>query len=68
MESPTENIAIELLEPIVLRKENCAPIEFEQGTILKVLLVNPNSYLVTVDDEFNFTVSLEDENKAWRKL
>ena len=40
MESPTENIAIELLEPIVLRKENCAPIEFEQGTILKVLLVN----------------------------
>ena len=45
-----------------------APIEFEQGTILKVLLVNPNSYLVTVDDEFNFTVALEDENKVWRKL
>ena len=45
-----------------------APIEFEQGTILKVLLVNPNSYLVTVDDEFNFTIALEDENKVWRKL
>ena len=49
-------------------KENCAPIEFEQGTILKVLMVNPHSYLVTVDGEFNFTVALEDENKVWCKL
>ncbi|MFH7804928.1 hypothetical protein LIS44_11420 [Acinetobacter haemolyticus] len=63
-----ENLIIELLKPVTLEKENCSPLVFEQGTILKVIMQTPTSLLVSDDTDFNFTVSLQDENKVWREL
>lgn len=63
-----ENTIIELIEQITLEKENCTPLVFEVGTVLKVLMYSPSSLLVSDDSKFNFTVSLEDENKVWRTL
>lgn len=63
-----ENPIIELLEPVVLEKENCDPIIFETGTILKVLMQTPMGLLVSADSNFNFTVSTSDENKVWRMI
>ncbi|CAB1210056.1 hypothetical protein [Acinetobacter bouvetii] len=63
-----ENVVIELLKPIILEKENCNPLVFEQGTILKVVMHTPTGLLVSDDSKFNFTVSLNDENKVWRQL
>ena len=63
-----ENLIIELLKPVTLEKENCNPLVFEQGTILKVIMQTPTSLLVSDDTDFNFTVSLQDENKVWREL
>ncbi|QFS18061.1 MULTISPECIES: hypothetical protein [Acinetobacter] len=60
--------AVELIQPLVLEKENCPPIHFETGTILKVLMTTPTAYLVTAGTEFNFTISFQDEHKVWRKL
>lgn len=33
-----ESSVIELLKPVTLEKENCHPIIFEAGTVLKVLM------------------------------
>ena len=63
-----ENLIIELLKPVTLEKENCSPLVCEQGTILKVVMQTPTSLLVSDDTDFNFTVSLQDENKVWREL
>lgn len=63
-----ESSVIELLKPITLEKENCAPIIFEEGTVLKVVMQTPTSLLVTTDNQFNFTVALKDENEIWREL
>jgi len=63
-----ESSVIELLKPITLEKENCAPIFFEEGTVLKVVMQTPTSLLVTTDNQFNFTVALKDENEIWREL
>jgi hypothetical protein len=63
-----DNLVIELLKPIILEKENCNPLVFEQGTILKVVMHTPTGLLVSDDSNFNFTVSLNDENKVWREL
>ena len=41
---------------------------FEQGTILKVLMQTPTGLLVCDDSDFNFTVSLKDQNEVWREL
>ena len=59
---------IELLKPITLEKENCPSLVFEQGTILKVLMQTPTGLLVCEDSDFNFTVSLKDQNEVWREL
>ncbi|ATO18384.1 hypothetical protein BS636_01195 [Acinetobacter sp. LoGeW2-3] len=63
-----ESSVIELLKPITLEKENCAPIIYEEGTVLKVVMQTPTSLLVTTDNQFNFTVALKDENEIWREL
>ena len=63
-----DNLVIELLKPIILEKENCNPLVFEQGTILKVVMHTPTGLLVSDDSNFNFTVSLNDKNKVWREL
>ncbi|MGE8558038.1 MULTISPECIES: hypothetical protein [unclassified Acinetobacter] len=63
-----EKLVIELLKPVILQKENCNPLVFEEGTILKVVMHTPTSLLVSDDSNFNFTVSLQDENKVWREL
>ncbi|MFW1754727.1 hypothetical protein GFH30_03425 [Acinetobacter wanghuae] len=63
-----ESSVIELLKPITLEKENCEPLIFEAGTVLKVVMHTPTSLLVSTDDSFNFTVSLKDENDVWREL
>ena len=63
-----ESSVIELLKPVVLEKENCSPIIFEAGTVLKVVMQTPTSLLVSNDDDFNFTIPLKDENEVWREL
>ena len=63
-----DTLAIELIRQVELNKENCEPLIYEQGTILKVLMKTPTSYLVSDDANFNFTVLLSDEDKVWRKL
>ncbi|TCB52699.1 hypothetical protein E0H80_02375 [Acinetobacter sp. ANC 4779] len=63
-----ENSVIELLKPVILKKENCSPLVFEQGTILKVVMHTPTGLLVSDDSNFNFTVSLNDKNEVWREL
>jgi len=63
-----ESSVIELLKPVTLEKENCHPIIFEAGTVLKVVMQTPTSLLVSNDDDFNFTIPLKDENDVWREL
>ena len=63
-----EKLIIELLKPVTLEKENCNPLVFEQGTMLTVVMQTPTSLLVSDNSNFNFTVSLRDENTVWREL
>lgn len=63
-----ESSVIELLKPITLEKADCPPLVFEQGTVLKVVMQTPTSLLVTTDNQFNFTVSLKDQNEIWKEL
>ena len=63
-----ETLVIELIKPLTLTKEDFPPINFEEGTVLKVLMKTPTGYLVTADSRFNFTVSFDDENQVWQKL
>ncbi|MEQ1176263.1 hypothetical protein ABLU22_15250 [Acinetobacter lwoffii] len=68
MEKTKESSVIELLKPVTLQKENCDPIIFEAGTVLKVVMQTPTSLLVSNDDDFNFTIPLKDENEVWREI
>jgi hypothetical protein len=63
-----ESQIIELIEQVKLEKENCTPLIFEAGTVLKVLMQTPSGLLVSDDSNFNFTISLEGENKVWRAI
>lgn len=63
-----ESSVIELLKTVTLEKENCEPMVFDAGTVLKVVMQTPTSLLVSSDDSFNFTVALKDENDVWREL
>lgn len=63
-----ENPIIELMEKVTLEKENCNPLVFEAGTVLKVIMQTPSGLLVSDDSNFNFTISLDGENKVWRSL
>ena len=53
---------------MTLQKENCDPIIFEAGTVLKVVMQTPTSLLVSNDDDFNFTIPLKDKNEVWREI
>jgi hypothetical protein len=63
-----DNPIIELIEPLTLVKQDCDPIIFEAGTILKVLMQTPTGFLVSADSNFNFTVANSDEDKVWRLI
>lgn len=63
-----ENLIIELLKPVTLKKENCNPMIFESGTVLKVLMHTPEGLLVCDDSNFNFTISMKDQNTIWREI
>ena len=62
-----ESSVIELLKPVTLRKENCDPIIFEAGTVLKVVMQTPTSLLVSNDDDFNFTIPLKTKMRSGEK-
>ena len=40
-----ESAIVELLKPITLNKENCSPLVFETGTVLKVIMKTPEGLL-----------------------
>ena len=63
-----ESSVIELLKPVTLQKENCDPIIFEAGTVLKVVMQTPTSLLVSNDDDINITIPVKDENEVWREI
>ncbi|MGE8571057.1 MAG: hypothetical protein ACN6NW_03350 [Acinetobacter amyesii] len=63
-----ENAIVELLKPITLNKENCSPLVFETGTVLKVIMQTPEGLLVSNDDKFNFMISFKDKNDVWREI
>lgn len=63
-----ETYLIELLEEVVLTKENRPAITFEKGTILKVLMQSPSALIVSSDSNFNFTLQTSGENKVWRNF
>jgi len=63
-----ENLIVELLKPVTLRKENCTPMIFETGTVLKVVMQTPDGLLVSDDSNFNFTILLKDQNSIWREI
>ncbi|WP_180077334.1 MULTISPECIES: hypothetical protein [unclassified Acinetobacter] len=63
-----ESAIVELLKPITLNKENCSPLFFETGTVLKVIMQTPEGLLVSNDDKFNFMISFKDKNDVWREI
>lgn len=62
------NLIVELLKPVTLEKENCEPLTFEQGTVLKVIMQTPKGLLVSNDNNFNFMISLKDQDSVWREI
>ena len=63
-----EKAVVELLKPVTLNKENCAPLLFETGTVLKVIMRTPKGLLVSHDNDFNFMIALKDQNELWREI
>lgn len=61
-----EPYLIELLEPIVLTKENCPTITYEKGTILKVIMEAPAVLIASSDSYFNFTIKVADKDTIWK--
>lgn len=59
---------IELLEPVRLEKDNLEPIKIEAGTLLKILMTNPSSYLVGDETGVSFLINFSDENIKWKKI
>ncbi|EPH36644.1 hypothetical protein L291_1457 [Acinetobacter guillouiae MSP4-18] len=59
---------IELLQPVTLNKDDLEPITIETGTLLKVLMVNPSSYLVSDESGVSFLVNFSAENRQWKKI
>ncbi len=66
--SKMESTIVELLQPVTLEKENCSPLVFETGTVLKVVMQTPEGLLVSNDNNFNFMISLKDKNQVWREI
>ena len=63
-----DTVLVELIKPIELSKENCKPIIFEVGTVLKVIMKSTSVLMVTADSKFNFTIPLKEQNKTWRMI
>lgn len=63
-----EIIVIELLEPVTLKKDDLEPITIEAGTLLRILMTNPSSYLVGDEKGFSFLINFSDENIQWKKI
>ncbi len=59
---------IELLEPVRLEKDDLEPIKIEAGTLLKILMTNPSSYLVGDETGVSFLINFSDENIKWKKI
>lgn len=59
---------IELLEPVRLEKDDLEPIKIEAGTLLKILMTNPSSYLVGDETGVSFLINFSDENVKWKKI
>lgn len=59
---------IELIRPIELVKKNCKTINFEEGTVLKVIMRSASVLMVTADSKFNFTIPLKEQNTTWQLL
>lgn len=63
-----DHAVIELIEPLILHKEQCEPKKIDAGTLLKVLFSSSKSLLVADDQAFNFTLSIDDENIIWKQI
>lgn len=59
---------IELLEPVRLEKDDLEPIKIEAGTLLKILMTNPSSYLVGDETGVSFLINFSDENVKWKRI
>lgn len=59
---------IELLEPVTLKKDDLEPIEIEAGTLLRILMTNPSSYLVGNEAGVSFLINFDDENVKWKRI
>ena len=59
---------IELLEPVTLKKDDLEPIEIEAGTLLRILMTNPSSYLVGNETGVSFLINFNDENVKWKRI
>ncbi len=63
-----ENMVIELLKPVHLEKAGCTPIDFNVGTLFRVIWEHKDSFLVKADSGFTFILPLNQENKTWKKF
>ncbi|WP_296279955.1 hypothetical protein [uncultured Acinetobacter sp.] len=59
---------IELIEPVTLKKDDLEPIEIEAGTLLRILMTNPSSYLVGNEAGVSFLINFDDENVKWKRI
>ena len=59
---------IELIEPVTLKKDDLEPIKVEAGTLLKILMTNPSSYLVGNEAGVSFLINFDDENVKWKRI
>ncbi|WP_111860426.1 hypothetical protein [Acinetobacter sp. CFCC 10889] len=59
---------VELLQPITFKKTDLPAITIETGTLLKVTMVNPSSYLVEDESGFSFLLNFKDEDTVWKKI
>lgn len=59
---------IELIEPVTLKKDDLEPIKIEAGTLLRILMTNPSSYLVGNEAGVSFLINFDDENVKWKRI
>lgn len=63
-----ESGLVQLVDSLKLEKEGCEPILLELGTVLKVVYRTSDTYLVSTDDGFTFTLAASQEDKVWKKV
>ncbi|MEG0481655.1 MAG: hypothetical protein RR575_02250 [Acinetobacter sp.] len=59
---------IELIKPVILKKDDLEPIKIEAGTLLRILMTNPSSYLVGDEKGFSFLINFSDEDIQWKRI